>query len=252
MFLHSPSHAALLARCLENNLRSVERRIAEAARAAGRPADDVALVAVTKAVQPDVARALVALGPRDLGENRVDELERKAAALGAATREVRWHFVGHLQTNKARRVARIADVVHSVDSVRLARFLGRVAAEEGRRLAVYLQVALTGEATKHGLDEAVLDEAVDAVAGAPALELAGLMAMGPRGAAPEATSEVFARAAALARDLEARHGADRPPGARFAGGRVGLSMGMSGDLEAAIAAGSTCVRIGSDLFEESA
>ena len=237
---------SLLPSRLVRNLGALERRIAAAARSAGRSPEEVRLLPVTKSVSSEVARELAELfeeGTAELAENRAPELEAKAAALTGGP-AVRWHFIGHIQRNKARRVVRIAEVVHSVDSVRLVETLGRVAAEEGRRLAIYLQVDRTGEEQKHGLDEAELPAALAAVAAAEALELRGLMAMGPlEERAGRTARDVFDEVAALARRLEVER-TDL-----FAGGRCELSMGMSGDLEAAVAAGSHVVRIGSSLFE---
>ena len=242
--------ASLVAHVLESNLRAVRERIRRAALAAGRAPEEVQLLPVTKSVTPPVALALARLlraeapeGPVELAENRADALERKAAAFAEAGVAVRWHFVGHLQTNKARRVARLAEVVHSVDSAHLADTLARVARESGRRRAVYLEVDFTGEAAKFGLDEAGARALLQRLPVWDELELLGLMAMGPLEERPGTTAAtVFARVAALARALEREHGS------AFAGGRCRLSLGMSGDLEEAIAAGSTCVRVGSDLF----
>ena len=220
---------------LRQNLAGVRRRIEDAAAAAGRT-DSVQLLPVTKAVPVEVAAALVSLGETELAENRVDGLEAKAAAVPG----VRWHFIGHLQRNKARRVVRHADVIHSVDSPRLAEALARLADEEERSLDVYLQVDFTGEASKHGMDEAQLEEALDVVVAADGLRAVGLMAMAPLDARPgHDAASVFGRV----RDLSARLRAARPDDLG-----PGLSMGMSGDLEDAVAAGSTCVRIGTDLY----
>lgn len=236
------SSSALLPRPLEENLRAVLQRIAASARAAGRSPSAVELLPVTKAVSPELAAELVELGRHELAESRADALEAKAAALAGGP-PVRWHFVGHLQRNKARRVARVADVIHSVDSPALVRALARITAEEGRRLEIYLQVDYTDEETKHGMDEPTLREALADAVACERLDVLGLMAMGPLVERPgHGTAEVFARAADLARRLEAEDAV------RFLGGRCRLSMGMSGDLEAAVAAGSTCVRVGSDLF----
>jgi len=229
---------------LEANLARLRRRIASATEAVGRRADEVVLLPVTKAAGVEVAAAFLELGWTDLAENRLQGLERKAAALGDGERPPRWHFIGHLQRNKARRVCRLADVIHSVDTLQLIETLERVAREEARRPEVYLQLALTGEDAKHGLEEEELEEAVDAVRAADSLELLGLMAMGPLWEEGDlTTATVFARAGELARDLEARRGE------AFVDGRCRLSMGMSDDLEVAVAAGSTCLRIGSDLLE---
>jgi len=220
---------------LRQNLAGVRRRIGDAASAAGR-ADRVQLLPVTKAVPVEVAAALVSLGETELAENRVDGLEAKATAVPG----VRWHFIGHLQRNKARRVVRHADVIHSVDSPRLAEALARLAGEEGRALDLYLQVDFTGEASKHGMDEVQLDEALHVIAAAESLRAVGLMAMAPLGAHPgHDAAAVFSRVRDLAARLRSARPEDLGPG---------LSMGMSGDLEDAVAAGSTCVRVGTDLY----
>jgi pyridoxal phosphate enzyme (YggS family) len=155
--------------------------------------------------------------------------------------------VGHLQANKARRVVRLAEVVHSVDSLALLERVGRIAEEEGRTPEVYLQVALTGEAVKHGFEPADLPAAVARAADLSHVKLAGLMAMGPLEDAPgAATRAVFRQAAALARDLEREPSLARA----FDDGRCHLSMGMSNDLEIAIEEGSDLLRIGSALFQD--
>lgn len=215
---------------LNDGLARVRTRIDRATVAAGRT-DEVQLLPVTKAVDLDVTRALMELGETDLAENRVTGLEEKAAALEG----VRWHFIGHLQRNKARRVVRHAAVIHSVDSLRLVETLERLAGEEGRSLDVFLQVDFTGDEAKHGMDEVELREALTAACEAAALTPVGLMAMAPREGRPE---PVFERVSSLASEL------------RSSGLGTELSMGMSSDLEAAIAAGSTCVRIGTDLYRE--
>jgi pyridoxal phosphate enzyme (YggS family) len=223
---------------LEKNLARVRARIASLARECGREPGSIALVAVTKTVDAATATALARLGALDLGENRADALAKKAAALRAAGVPARWHFVGHVQTNKADVVAEWADVVHSVDSERLIETLDRNAGRVGRSLSVYLQVKLHPEATKSGLAPDDLPAAIAAVRAAPALEWLGLMTMAPLAEDDPARAlrladDVFARLAELGR----AHGAP------------GLSMGMSGDYDVAIRRGSTCVRIGSALFE---
>jgi len=226
---------------LEENLCDVRQRIENAARAAGRVPGEVALLPVTKAVDAATARALALLGELELAENRADSLEKKALALEGLG--VRWHFIGHLQRNKARRVVRHASVIHSVDSVRLVSTLERLAQEENRVLAIYLQVDFTGETTKHGMDRDQLAEALALVAGSKNLELLGLMAMAPLHETPgNGALEVFERVASLAAELERTHAS------RFVDGRCRLSMGMSGDLEEAVRAGSTCVRVGGALY----
>lgn len=226
---------------LEENLRAVRRRIADAARAAGRAPGSVALLAVSKTRTAADVRVLAGLGQQDFGENRAQELLGKAAELGERpdAAPVRWHFIGQLQRNKAPAVARLGAVVHSVDRVSLARVLDRVG-QEGRSVEVLVQVDLGGPAGELGRRGGVPPEEVpalaDAVALLPGLRLRGLMAVAPRGEDPR---PAFDRLAALAVRVRTDH-----PEA------VDLSAGMSGDLEEAIAAGATIVRVGTAVFED--
>lgn len=234
--------ARLNERLSENRARVLDR-IARAARAAGRDPAEVELVAITKSVPPALAMALHDQGCTDLGENRADELLAKQAAFLASGRVARWHFVGHLQRNKARRVLRVAHAIHSVDSEELLATLARLAEEEGRRPGIFLQLKLADETTKGGLAPGALTELVERAQQGP-LPLLGLMTMAPLLddplAAQRAARAVFERLGALARSL---------PAATFAGGRMRLSMGMSDDLEEAVRAGAHVVRVGSALFE---
>ena len=226
---------------LEENLRGVRRRIAAAAGAAGRDPASVALLAVSKTWPAGDVRALAALGQRDFGENRVQELIGKAAELIEVP--VRWHFIGQLQRNKAAAVARLGAVIHSVDRRSLAEVLDRAGRENGRAVEVLLQVNLAGEAgqaaagggaPRGGAAPREIPELADTVAAAPGLRLRGLMAVAPLGEDP---APAFDRLAALA----ARVRADHPEA-------VERSAGMSGDIEAAVAAGATMVRVGTALF----
>lgn len=239
---------------LEQNLRRTRQSVASYADAAGRGCEDVTLLAVTKSVGPETALALARLGQRDLGENRVPGLIEKHERFSREGVEVRWHFIGHIQRNKARKVVLHSDVIHSVDSIRLLETIGRVAAEESRRVEVYLEVKLSSEEEKHGLAPADLPAAVRASATEGGerthVDLVGLMTMAARPRSTEdreaAASATFEELAGIARELEANAELARA----FRGGRVRLSMGMSGDYGAAIAAGSNVVRIGSALFED--
>ncbi|TFV50308.1 YggS family pyridoxal phosphate-dependent enzyme [Blastococcus sp. TF02A-35] len=225
---------------LEENLRDVRARIDAAARAAGRDPAEVGLLAVSKTWPADDVRELAAAGQRDFGENRVQELLAKAGALAGRPEcaDLRWHFVGQLQRNKAAAVARTGAVVHSVDRESLAATLARAAQELGRPVEVYVQVDLGGPegeaAARGGASPDEVPALCDAVADAGGLALQGLMAVAPRGGDPAAA---FARLAALAERVRTDH----PEAA-------GLSAGMSGDLEAAVAAGATLVRVGTALF----
>jgi pyridoxal phosphate enzyme (YggS family) len=224
---------------LEENLRAVRERIAAAARSAGRDPSSVALLAVSKTWPADDVRALAALGQRDFGENRAQELIAKAAQVaGAGSATVRWHFIGQLQRNKAAAVARLGAVVHSVDRAALAQVLDRVGQETGRPVEVLVQADLGGEpggaASRGGAPPDHVTSLADAIAGCPGLRLRGVMAVAPRAADP---GPAFERLAVLAGRLRADH-----PEA------VEISAGMSGDMEAAIAAGATIVRVGTALF----
>lgn len=231
---------------LERGLAAVRARIARACEAASREPGEVALVAVTKYFPARDAALLARLGALDLGESREQEAGPKTAACarllaGASPAPApRWHMVGRLQRNKARAVARWAHAVHSVDSVRLARALDRAASaarDAGERpgpLGVFLQVSLDGDPARGGVAAEGLEEVAAAVEEAAALRLEGLMAVAPREAAP---GEAFARLAGVrARFLDGHPAA------------TGLSAGMSGDLDEAIAHGSTCVRVGTAIM----
>jgi hypothetical protein len=221
---------------LELNLRAVRARIDAAAGAVGRDPGSVALLAVSKTWPAADIRALADLGQVDFGENRAQELIAKAAELGDLP--VRWHFVGQLQRNKAAAVARLGAVVHAVDRRSLVEALDRAGRDAGRPVGVFVQVDLGGDAGtpagRGGAAPGDVPALADAVAVADGLALRGLMAVAPLGAPP---GPAFDRLAALAARVRADHPA-----------AVELSAGMSGDLEAAIAAGATVVRVGTALF----
>ncbi|MCB9907046.1 MAG: YggS family pyridoxal phosphate-dependent enzyme [Planctomycetes bacterium] len=230
----------VLSRLSINRSRVLER-IRLAARGAGRDPSDVQLLAVTKSVDLATIRALVALGESEFGENRADALVSKAEGLGDPT--VRWHFVGPIQRNKVRKIVAHASILHSLDSTRLIGSVQRVAAELGRTVDGYLQVWLSGERSKQGLLPSEVAQALEAIDPDGPLRPVGLMTMGPlEDASGERTRRVFAQLQAIGQELESSHHR------RFRAGRCLLSMGMSGDLEWAVASGSTLVRIGTDLF----
>jgi pyridoxal phosphate enzyme (YggS family) len=219
----------------------VRARIADACAAAGRDRGEVTLVAVTKTYPAADVVALAGLGVTDVGENRDQEAAPKAAEAAAAGATPRWHFIGQLQRNKARSVVRYADVVQSVDSVRLAAALdGAAGTVRDRPLEVLVQVSLDGDPARGGaLPDAAdpdrgLGPVAAAVAGGGALRLAGLMAVAPLGWEPE---RAFARLAEVAARFRAEHS-----------DATVLSAGMSGDLEIAIGYGATHVRVGSALL----
>lgn len=213
-------------------LAAVEQRLVAACAAAGRDRGELTLVAVTKTFPASDVRLLAALGIRDIGENRDQEAAPKARA--CADLDLTWHFVGQLQTNKCRSVARYASVVHSVDRPRLVRALDAAAAQAGRALTCLLQVRLDRAPGRGGAPPDQVPALAEAVAAAPALDLGGVMAVAPLGEDPAAA---FVRLADVAARLRADH-----PAARI------VSAGMSADLEQAVAAGATHVRVGSALL----
>ncbi len=215
---------------IAQRLDALRARVAAAARRAGRDPGEVGIVAVSKTKPAEQIREAIAAGCRDFGENYVQELQDKAAALAALA--PRWHFIGHAQRNKAKLLVEVPGLVlvHGVDSVRLARALDAKAA---RPLEVLVQVNVSGEASKSGCTPAEVPALLDAIAGSEHLRCRGLMTMPPDGE-PEAARPFFRQLRAL-RD---RLGGDLPH----------LSMGMSHDFEVAIEEGATLVRVGTAIF----
>lgn len=236
---------------LPANISKVKDRIAAAAQKAGRDPSEIKLVAVTKTKPVEVVRAAAEVGLRDFGENRIEEAAPKIAAVGRE--DVHWHMIGHVQSRKALPVARAGfALVHSVDSLKLAGRLSRVAAGAGRVQPILLECNVSGEAAKEGFAawggparwEALLPEWEEIVA-LPGVRVHGLMTMAPVVSQGEAARPVFQRLREL-RDYLRAH-------LLFAGGDWReLSMGMTDDFEAAIAEGATLVRIGRAIFGERA
>jgi pyridoxal phosphate enzyme (YggS family) len=233
---------------LRANLDRVRERIARACASAGRDPSEVRLLAVTKSVGAELAAVLVEAGQLELGESRVGELEAKATAFAARGIQARWHLIGHLQRNKARRAVQIAAAVHSVDTLRLLEALERLAEEAGRELGVYLELKLVANEERTGFAPDEIRAAAELVAGLSHLRLLGLMTIAPNdpGAVP---GELATQSAALRTFERAAEIAAALPREGFALGHAELSMGMSSDLEAAIHAGAHLVRVGSALFE---
>jgi PLP dependent protein len=220
------------------NLAAVRVRLERAARAAGRDPGSIRLIAVSKTFGLDHVRAAAAAGQADFGENRVQEALQKIEA--SAELRVRWHLIGHLQSNKARKAAGVFAAIHSVDSVDLVRRLDEAAADQGTRPELLVQVDLAGEATKHGAPPEVARRIVEAALGCRAARLVGLMLLPPWLEDPEQVRPYFARLRQF-RDELVDAGLD-PEALRE------LSMGMSHDFEVAIAEGATMVRVGTALF----
>jgi PLP dependent protein len=218
-------------------LESVRARIRTAASSAARAPESVTLVAVSKLQPAEAVREAYAAGQRDFGENYVQELLQKAEALRDLT-DLRWHLIGHLQRNKAKQIAPFVSLVHTVDSLELALELAkrRAVAAPGRTLPVLVEVSIAGEAQKHGVAPTQLKELCEGIIALPDLELRGLMCVPPFTDDPAGARPHFD---ALARLREELGGARRLPE---------LSMGMTHDLEHAIAAGATLVRVGTAIF----
>lgn len=219
------------------DLKQVQDRVASAARRAGRDPSSVTLVTVTKTVSCERIREAVAAGAGVLGENRVQEAKEKVEALGPIAQ---WHLIGRLQTNKAKYAVRLFDLIHSVDSLELAKELDRQAAKHGRTQDILIEINIAGEEQKAGV--AVKDAAglVREAAKLKHLRIKGLMTMPPYSENAEDSRPYYRKL----RELAASIGQEAIPGVSMAV----LSMGMSGDYEVAVAEGATMVRVGSAIF----
>lgn len=221
---------------VSDRLAAVRGRIEAAARRAGRDPDEVTLAAISKAFPIDALVAALDVGAGVLGENRAQELKEKAAVLGDRP-GLRWHFVGHLQTNKVRAVVGTAALIHSVDRFGVAEAIARRARALGIVQDVLLEVNLSGEKSKHGVEPGRLPALAGEVEGLEGIRIVGLMTMPPFPADPEDSRPFFKDLAALGADL-----AGSLPAATH------LSMGMTRDFEVAIEEGATIVRVGEAIF----
>jgi pyridoxal phosphate enzyme (YggS family) len=226
---------------IAENLAVIHERIADAKHRAGRSADEIALMAVSKTQPPERIREAYAAGQRLFGENRVQEFAEKACAL-AEMRDAEWHMIGHLQTNKAVRAAELFTAMDSVDSVKLAEKLDTAARKLGKKLRVLIEINVGGEAAKSGVaqDSRELEELLIAVLRFEALEFRGLMTVPPFTDDPKDARPFFRQLRELRDAIAAR----KLPGVSM----DELSMGMSHDFEVAIEEGSTCVRVGTAIF----
>lgn len=224
---------------LAANLMHVRALIANAVERAGRDLNEITLVAVSKTKPVEMVKLAYELGVRDFGENRVQEALTKVAQFRPS--DVHWHMIGHIQTNKANRVAATFDYVQSVDSLHLAQMLARHAGEHGVRLPVLLEVNVAGEESKTGMSLAELSGLARQVVALPQLDVQGLMTVAPLVSDPEEVRPVF-RALRLERDRLQKE----LPGTSW----HHLSMGMTGDYSIAIEEGATIVRIGRAIFGE--
>lgn len=218
-------------------LAEVRERVAAAAARAGRDAAGIRLVAICKTVPPEAARAAYAAGHREFGENRVQEALAKIDALPD---DVVWHLVGHLQTNKVNKVLGRFELIHSLDSARLAERLDAKGSEREIVTQVLVQVNCSGEASKYGLDPAEAEDFVLSLRGRRGIVVRGLMTMGPLGGGKAGARESFRLLASLHRRLRERDLPELP--------LEQLSMGMTEDYEVAVEEGATMLRVGRAIF----
>ncbi len=216
---------------IPTNIREVQRRIARACERSHRSPEEITLVAVTKGVGLPAVREAFDCGIKDFGENRVQEAESKILQLSDMRENGIWHMVGHLQSNKAKRAVELFDIIHSIDSVKLAEILSR---RTEKPLPVLLQVNISGEVTKRGFSEVEILASVEQIRQLPNLKVIGLMTIAPLVTDPEEVRPVFRRLRELRDILGLEH----------------LSMGMTDDFEVAVEEGATMLRIGRAIFQQ--
>ncbi|MDG1358729.1 MAG: YggS family pyridoxal phosphate-dependent enzyme [Akkermansiaceae bacterium] len=220
---------------IADNLARVKARVADAAMRSGRSADAAQLLVVSKTWPAERLADVVAAGHLAFGENRVQEGEEKIPQLPG---HLQWHLIGHLQRNKTRKALPLFQTIHSIDSLKLARYTSNVAGELGLIPQIYLQVDLAAEESKNGYDPDQIRSDLDDLLALENVSILGLMCIPPMAASPEDARPWFVKLRELRDELEHRAGQLLP----------GLSMGMSGDFEVAIEEGSTIVRVGSAIF----
>lgn len=225
---------------VKERLQAIRARIAAAAARVGRDPDGIALVCVTKEVGIEMIREAVAVGATDIGENRVQEALAKYRSMQAAA-GIRWHMIGHLQTNKAKAAVGIFDLIHSVDNLRLAQEIQKQAQLAKKMQAILIEVNVSGEKAKYGVDASSLESLVSSISGMNNIMLLGLMAMAPFSDDPQRARPYFKMLKEMRDGLR-----------RYNCGNIDmkhLSMGMSADFEVAIEEGADMVRIGSAIFK---
>jgi len=216
---------------IEANIREVQQLIARACERSRRLPDEITLVAVTKGFEASIIKTAFDCGIKNFGENRVQEAEEKIGQLSDLKPDVTWHMVGHLQSNKAKTAVELFDIIHSVDSVRLAEILSR---RVQKPLPVLLEVNVSGEATKGGFSVGEIAAAVEEISQLSDLKVMGLMTIAPFVSEPEEVRPVFRKLRELRDSLRLEH----------------LSMGMTDDFEVAVEEGATMLRIGRAIFGE--
>jgi pyridoxal phosphate enzyme (YggS family) len=224
---------------IARNIQLLQERITNAAAACGRSAGEIVLLAISKTFPQESIYQAVDAGIRQFGENRVQEAENKIPAFPESL-NLEWHLVGHLQSNKARRAAELFDMIHSIDSVKLAAKLNQICLEIGKTLPVLLQVDIGKEESKFGATQDQVRELVEAVSGFKGIRLDGLMTIPPFFEDTEFVRPYFVKLREWKERLESEQ-----PGCL---GRQHLSMGMSHDFEVAIQEGATIVRVGTAVF----
>jgi pyridoxal phosphate enzyme (YggS family) len=223
------SHQLTNLNSIEANLEQVRRRIAQSCQRAGRSPEEITIVAVTKGVPPTAIQSAFHAGVRHFGENRVQEAQAKREQLLGLDPHPTWHFVGHLQTNKVGAALRLFDIIHSVDSLRLAETISQ---RVQGKIPILLEMNIAGEATKSGFLPNQLEAAFREIGRLPGLEVKGLMTVAPQAASPEEVRPFFREMRKLAEALRLEE----------------LSMGMSDDFEVAVEEGATMVRLGRVIF----
>lgn len=222
---------------LEKNLEYVEEKIQEACRRSGRSRSDVTLVAVSKTKPVETLKDAYDLGVRVFGENKVQELTEK---YGALPKDIHWHMIGHLQRNKVKYIIDKAELIHSVDSVRLAEAIEKEAARRGLTANILIEVNVAGEESKFGIAPKELDLFVEKVENLPHIQVKGLMTIAPFVADPEDNRPVFADLRKLSVDIARKNAHNINMSV--------LSMGMTNDYQIAIEEGATIVRVGTGIF----
>ena len=220
-----------------NNLLNVKERIKNVSIRSGRLPDSVRLVAVSKKISPEQIKTAIDGGALIFGENYIQEAQNKISLLG---RKVKWHFIGHLQSNKAKYAVELFDMIHSVDNYSLAEMLDKEAKKKAKTVPILIQVNISGEQTKHGLDPGKIFKLIEKISILENLRIKGLMTMPPWSQNPEDSRPYFVSLRKLRDELEPA----KPENVSLSE----LSMGMSSDFEVAIEEGATIVRIGTSIF----
>lgn len=224
---------------LKENLKLVDEKIIKACKKSGRNREDVTLIAVSKTKPVEVLKEAYDLGVRVFGENKVQELVDKYDAL---PKDIHWHMIGHLQRNKVKYIIDKVDLIHSVDSVRLAETIEKEAAKRDLIVNILIEVNVAGEDTKFGLAPEEVDGFIDEISGFSHIRVAGLMTIAPYVGNPEENRDVFARLRKLSVDIASKNVDNVNVSI--------LSMGMTNDYEVAVEEGATIVRVGTGIFGE--